>query len=118
MNQPTYEQLLKERDDADRLAGIAARKLEDVLDSQIKRNDWLFKAKKQWGVDDNISFDIVWADALELKQQRDGLLEALQQLDKALNAVFLSDSSNKNINSISLKVAINHAQNIIAKVSK
>lgn len=59
--------LEKERDDADRRAGAAERKCEDFADTVARRNEWLSKAKREWGVDDRVSFDVVWKEALALK---------------------------------------------------
>lgn len=54
-------------DEADRRAGEAERMLAQAQDSKIKRDLWLSKAKADWGVSDNVSFDTVWEEALKLK---------------------------------------------------
>ena len=61
------ETLTRERDDADRRAGAAERLLAHAQDSAAARSHWLSKAKREWGVDDKVSFDVVWAEALKLK---------------------------------------------------
>ena len=55
---------------ADARAGAAERKLEHANDERARRSQWLSKAKREWGVDDNISFDVVWREALALKAQQ------------------------------------------------
>jgi hypothetical protein len=70
---------LEERDEADRRAGAAERKVEDFVDTVSKRNDWLRKAKTEWGVDDRVSFDEVWKEALLSKSR---LGEALKLVDE------------------------------------
>ncbi len=69
--QPPMDELsraLSERDAADRRAGAAEREAEDLRESISARSSWLRKAKQQWGVDDRVSFDVVWAEALQLKR--------------------------------------------------
>lgn len=51
------------------LAGLAfvgklQLKLDDLQDSQNRRNSWLDKAKREAGYHPNVSFDEVWAEAL------------------------------------------------------
>lgn len=36
----------------------------DLKDSESRRNSWLYRAKIDAGYDDNVSFDVVWAEAL------------------------------------------------------
>lgn len=60
--------LREERDEADRRAGAAARKIADLRDTEEKRQSWLWKAKEAEGYTDNTSFDDVW-DAV--RKQRD-----------------------------------------------
>lgn len=57
----------RDRDEADRRAGAAERRLESELEASNARRSWLDKAKDQWGVDRNVSFDVVWAEALQHK---------------------------------------------------
>lgn len=61
------ERLRAERDEADRRAGAAEREKESLAEACHARQSWLDKAKDQWGVDRNVSFDVVWAEALALK---------------------------------------------------
>lgn len=70
--QDILDRVVRERDDADRRAGAAARQLEYAQDSASRRSSWLDKAKKEWGVDSNVSFDVVWAEALALKARYNG----------------------------------------------
>lgn len=63
----SIKELQKEVDEADRSAGKANRLLEYKTEECIKRQDWLSKAKKQWGCNDNVSFDVIWEEALALK---------------------------------------------------
>jgi len=59
--------LCLERDEADRRAGAAERHLAALQDSAAARASWLTRAKREWGVGDNVSFDRVWAEAKALK---------------------------------------------------
>lgn len=63
------EGLKKEIDEADRRAGCAERQLSYVQDSTNRRKEWLRKAKQEWGVSENVSFDVVWEEALKLKKR-------------------------------------------------
>jgi hypothetical protein len=56
--------VIKERDEADRRAGAAERRLEWANDSIQKRAQWLDKAKDQLGYHRNVSFDRVWDDLM------------------------------------------------------
>jgi chromosome segregation ATPase len=58
------ERLTKERDEADRRAGASERRIADLQDTVIRRNDWLHKAKVEAGYHDNVSFDVVWNETL------------------------------------------------------
>lgn len=60
--------LTKERDEADRRAGAAERALEHSKESEWARERWLNKAKDQWGVHRHTSFDVIWAECLQLKK--------------------------------------------------
>lgn len=62
------ELLKKERDEADRRAGAAERELQRYKDAQQANDQWLDKAKEQWGVHRHTSFDLVWEEALALKR--------------------------------------------------
>ena len=57
--------------EADRRAGQAERKLERVVEEASRRQQWLAQAKRAWGVDDHVSFDVVWKEALELRKKDD-----------------------------------------------
>lgn len=69
----TINQLTKELHDADRRAGAAEREMEYLKEDALNRDSWLRKAKQQWGVDYNVSFDVVWAQALALKARPNGI---------------------------------------------
>lgn len=58
-----------ERDEADRRAGAAEREMQASKDTIARLNSVRFKQKRDWGVDDNTSFDAVWNEALALKAQ-------------------------------------------------
>jgi len=64
--------LMDERDEADRCAGEALRKMSAMQDRINHHNDWLRKAKEDWGVSDNVSFDVIWEEALKLKNAKKG----------------------------------------------
>lgn len=73
----TIESLKQERDEADRRAGAAERKLKRYAESEFLRETWTDKAKEQWGVHRNVSFDDVWEEALKAKGERDTLAAQL-----------------------------------------
>ena len=56
--------LEKERDEADRRAGAAERRMADYVDYRIKSTQWTDEAKRAAGYHVNVSFDEVWAEAL------------------------------------------------------
>jgi len=62
--------LQKERDEADRSAGAAMRRIVQLEDSERKSNMWLSEAKRAEGYSDNTSFDDVWAN---VRAERDRL---------------------------------------------
>ncbi len=64
-------QIQAERDEADRRAGAAERRSAHLTDAATSRESWLRKAKSEWGVESNVSFDVVWAEALALKAASD-----------------------------------------------
>lgn len=55
--------------EADRRAGAAERELETCRSDLARINRVRDKMKDEWGVDRNVSFDVVWAEALKLKRQ-------------------------------------------------
>lgn len=59
----------KERDEADRRAGAAERHAEYQSERIGAREQWLRDAKAAWGVDDRVSFDVVWKEALALRSR-------------------------------------------------
>lgn len=78
------ERAEKERDEADRRAGAAERELEFEKDSSSRRASWLRTAKQQWGVHENVSFDVVWEEALKIRAQRDAAIERVKVLEAEL----------------------------------
>jgi hypothetical protein len=63
-------QLQKERDEADRAAGAALRRIAQLEDAARKEASWLSEAKRAEGYSDNTSFDDVWAN---VRAERDRL---------------------------------------------
>lgn len=61
--------LSKELAEADRRAGAAERELALCRDDLARLDRVRDQMKRQWGVDRNVSFDAVWAEALKLKHQ-------------------------------------------------
>lgn len=55
--------------EADRRAGAAERELASCREDVARFTRVRDQMKEQWGVDRNVSFDVVWAEALRLKQQ-------------------------------------------------
>jgi hypothetical protein len=53
-----------ERDEADRRAGAAERRIVHLEEAAAARAAWLSRAKRAAGYDDNVSFDRVWEEAL------------------------------------------------------
>jgi len=51
--------------EADRRAGAAERELASKEDATQRQASWIRKAKAAAGYDNNISFDVVWDDALK-----------------------------------------------------
>jgi DNA repair exonuclease SbcCD ATPase subunit len=70
---PDVAFIIQERDDADRRAGAAERKLEDMEETKRRHKFWLSQTKKEAGYADNISFDIVWADILGKANKYDAI---------------------------------------------
>jgi len=54
--------------DAHRRAGQAEQRLAWEKDTTSKREEWLRKAKEEWGVSTSISFDVIWEACLALKK--------------------------------------------------
>lgn len=63
-------QLQKERDEADRAAGAAMRRIAYLEENERKQARWLSEAKRAQGYSDNTSFDEVWA---KVRAERDRL---------------------------------------------
>jgi hypothetical protein len=62
-----------------RIIGELTLELENTKDSLYRHREWTREAKRAAGVHDMVSFDIVWAKALELflKEKKAGNLEGL-----------------------------------------
>lgn len=58
-----------ERDEADRRAGAAERRLADLEDSARKRERWMRQTKEARGYSEWTSFDRVWADTCKAADQ-------------------------------------------------
>lgn len=67
-------ELLVERDEADRRAGAAERRIEALEDAAFRRAKWLLQAKLDAGYPEEVSFDVVWDAALR------ALLDAAQRV--------------------------------------
>lgn len=72
----TVQELREQLNEADRRAGAAERQMQSYVSECQSRKDWIRKAKEQWGVDNSVSFDLVWKEALQLRDQVAELVEA------------------------------------------
>lgn len=88
-----YEQLRAERDEADRRAGAAERNAEQLADERRAREAWKTKAKAAWGVDDRVSFDVVWAQALEARAQLKVQYRILDELEDSFDQQTYTEKS-------------------------
>lgn len=61
------QKLEAERDEADRRAGSAERRMAGLNDDVRRFEAARRRMKAQWGVHDNVSFDDVWQQALDAK---------------------------------------------------
>lgn len=66
--QAEVESLRAERDEADRRAGAAERSAAAFHEDHQRFEQVRRRMKEQWGVDDRVSFDVVWQQALDAKQ--------------------------------------------------
>ena len=64
------QELKAERDEADRRAGCAERRMAGLSDDVRRFETAHRRMKAQWGVHDNVSFDDVWQQALEAKASK------------------------------------------------
>lgn len=67
-NYPNIKDLCEAKDiiaEQDRMIGELTRKVNSLEDTETRRNQWLRKAKKDAGFDNNESFDNVWAATLK-----------------------------------------------------
>ena len=64
------QELEAERDEADRRAGRAERHMASLNDDVRRFEAARRRMKAQWGVHDNISFDVVWQQALDAKASK------------------------------------------------
>lgn len=65
--QSRVQELEAERDEADRRAGRAERHMAGLNDDVRRFEAARRRMKAQWGVHDNVSFDVVWQQALDAK---------------------------------------------------
>lgn len=85
--------ILADVNEADRRAGAAEREMSHLKDAAAARATWLSKAKRDAGVSDNVSFDVVWTQALPLLiASRRGppqppAIDGMPVLDNGLNSV-------------------------------
>ena len=61
------QELEAERDEADRRAGRAERLMAGLNDDVRRFEEARRRMKVQWGVPENVSFDVVWQQALDAK---------------------------------------------------
>jgi vacuolar-type H+-ATPase subunit I/STV1 len=84
------EAQLKQQDE---IIGRLTRENEYLKDSQSRRNQWLYQAKKEAGYKDSVSFDDVWKETLEkankLSQMRDKIVKELEVLKKACELKYI-----------------------------
>ena len=101
-------ELEMERDEADRRAGAAERGYASYLDAAVARDSWLKKAKAQWGADSNISFDVVWAEALAQKEQITTLKSERDELNESVECLSATNDflTGKREENIVLKAAV------------
>ncbi len=71
------QRLEGERDEADRRAGSAERKLAYLEDAGKRETGWLLDAKTSRGYDGNISFDTVWVETCALADRAIAAEQAL-----------------------------------------
>lgn len=84
---PHVQAIRLERDEADRRAGAAERELANERKSAETSASWVSKAKAQWGVNDNTSFDVVWEQAMAMKSNQKtvtSLATAAQEMTAAV----------------------------------
>lgn len=79
----------RERDEADRRAGVAERKLEHLEDRQRKADAWMRERKAEVGVSESAPFDDAWAtlasERAALKVENERLREELDDAILAYN---------------------------------
>jgi hypothetical protein len=63
-NHPGMKKMRADLAESDRINGEMLRELGTLRASAARREQWLSSAKRAAGYHDNVSFDIVWADAL------------------------------------------------------
>lgn len=73
------EEMTWERDEADRRAGNAERKLADLEDSRFRITLWLSEAKAARGYHDNVSFDVVWSETCAKADRADAVERQLAE---------------------------------------
>lgn len=81
----------RERDEADRRAGAAERKLEHLEDRQRKADAWMRERKAEVGISENAPFDDAWAtlasERAALKSENERLRGLLWYAHHEFNAI-------------------------------
>ncbi|MCX5884340.1 MAG: hypothetical protein NT096_00245 [Proteobacteria bacterium] len=67
MRKKSDRSIIKEQD---RMIGGIFQGIDSSCQSERRRQDWLYKAKKDAGYDPRISFDTVWAETLKKAQSK------------------------------------------------
>lgn len=68
-----FADLVVERDDADRRAGAAERRLDHLEKAERNVQRWLEERKEELGYDTGVSFDTVWAETLAKARRLEAL---------------------------------------------
>lgn len=82
--------LIHERDEADRRAGAAERLNAHLEKSASLTRSWLDEAKRAAGYSANVSFDVVWAEALAAlleKRSQPPAIDGMPVMDNGLSTV-------------------------------
>lgn len=77
-------ELERERGEADRRAGAAERRMEDLVETQRKQQWWMDDRKKELGYGLAVPFDTVWADTLAKARSAEALSATVERLREGL----------------------------------
>lgn len=72
-----------ERDEADRRAGAAERRLDHLEKAERNAQRWLEERKEELGYDTGVSFDTVWAETLAKARRLEALGAASAEAEEA-----------------------------------